>query len=102
MKMRKQVTINIAELDKKIGILNKELDEAKDKDEYYETVLKIEQLADLRIKLAASRDNNSVKSVVVGGALSLASLIVVLQFEDENVITTKAFNMIPSLFKGSK
>lgn len=102
MKIGKQVTINIKDLDDKIGKLNEELENALTQEEYETIINKLESLVTLRCKLASSRDENSVKSVVVGGLLSVASLVVVLQFEDENVITTKAFNMIPSLFKGSK
>lgn len=102
MRIKRQVTVNIEELDKKIGVLNKELDAAETYEDYETIMTKLESLTDLRCKLATSRVENSTKSVIVGGLLSVASLVVVLQYENENVITTKAFGMLPNMFRGSK
>jgi broad-specificity NMP kinase len=107
LKIKRQVTANIDELDKKIGELAVELGELEtDSDTYqedYEMITqKMETLTDLRVKLKTSKVDGSIVPVVTSSLLGIASLIIVLQYEDENVITSKAIGMLPNLFRGSK
>lgn len=101
---KKQITVNIEDLDSKIGVLTKELEEIEDEEEYEIAVSKIDSLVELRTKLAKSKADGrvSVKPVVISGLFGLASVLVVLKYEERDVITSKAFNMATSMFRGSK
>lgn len=102
MRLRKQVTVNIEELDKQIGTLIEELEIVEDDEEFEKITKKLEALTNLRCKSAESRMvNGSVKNVVVSGVLGLVSLGIVLKYEEKEVIVSKAFNMLPTMFKGS-
>lgn len=100
---KRQISVNIKDLDLKIGKLTKELDLMGEDDEKYEvTMMKIDSLTDLRCKLHESRVEGSIKPIVLSGLLGVIPLILVLKYEEKEVITSKAFNMLPSMFKGSK
>lgn len=99
---RRQLTANIKSLDLKIGKLNEELEGIDDNDEYEITIGKIESLTALRCKLSESKNVNSVKPLVVSGLFGIASVVIVLKYEETEVITSKAFNMATSMFRGSK
>ena len=99
---RRQVTINIKDLDLQIGKLNQELILEEDDDKYNTIIEKIESLTELRCKLSESRVNGSLKPVVVSGLLGIASVVIVLKYEEADVITSKAFNMATSMFRGGR
>lgn len=100
---KKQLTINIEELDKKIGKLNEKLSSLEEEDEDYElTVSKIEDLTDIRCKLSESKVKSSIKPLVVSGVFGVATTVIVLRYEKTEVITSKAFNMVTGMFRGSK
>lgn len=99
---KRQLTVNIKDLDLKIGKLNKELETMEDDEKYEMTLVKLTELIDLRCKLSESKDNGSVKAVVISGLFGMASLIAVLKYEEKDVITSKAFSMATSMFRGSK
>lgn len=101
----RQLSKNIKELDKKIGVINEELDTIDlIEDEEIERLTKqLDKYVDLRCKLAGSKNiNGSVKGAVVTGVFGIASVVIVLKYEETDVITSKAFNMATSMFRGSK
>lgn len=103
MKMfKKQLTVNIKDLDLKISKLSKELEEIEDNDEYDITMDKMKALTELRCKLSESKVNSSVKPLVVTGLFGVGSTLLVLYYERAEVITSKAFNNVTSMFRGSK
>lgn len=99
---KKQLTVNIEDLDLQIGKLNKELEEMEDDDKYVLTMEKLKSVIELRCKLSESKTGSSVKPLVVSGLFGIASLIVVLKYEEKEVIVTKAFTMATSMFRGGK
>lgn len=99
---KKQLTVNIEDLDLKIRILTEELALTEDDDKYNTIIGKIDKLTEIRCKLAESKVNGSLTPVVVSGLMGIASLVIVLKFEKAEIITSKAFNMVPNLFRGSK
>lgn len=101
---KKQITVNIKELDLKIAKLNEELEEIEDDDDKYDSTMdKMKRLTELRCKLFESKNTNSVKPLVVTGLFGIASTLVVLYYEDKEVIiTSKAFNIATSMFRGGK
>lgn len=100
---KKQLTKNIKDLDLKISKLTNELEELEgDENNYDSKMNKLEKLIELRCKLSESKVNNSVKPLIVSGLFGLTSVVVVLKYEQTEVITSKAFNMATSMFRGSK
>lgn len=107
LKFKRQLTTNIEDLDTKIGKLAEELGTLESDDEAYDEkyemiTQKMETLTDLRVKLKDSKVSGSVAPVVTSSLLGIASLVIVLKYEEKDVITSKAMSMLPSLFKGSK
>lgn len=100
--LRKQITVNIKELDLKIGKLSEELEGVEDEGKIMSIMQQLDKLTELRCKLSESKENNSIKPVVVSSLFGVASLLIVLKYEEKDVITSKAFNMLPSIFRGSK
>ena len=102
----KQIAVNIKELDKQIGELNKDLSLLKKEDEDYdskhrELTEKMDTLVDLRVKLYDSKVKNSLTPILVSGGLSLVSIGLVLKYEQTEVITSKVFTSALGMFRGS-
>lgn len=107
LKIKKQLTTNIEDLDTKISKLSEELEtlelDQEDYQERYEMITqKMETLTDLRCKLAESQVNGSIKPIVASSLLGIASLVIVLKYEEKDVITSKAISMLPGMFRGGK
>lgn len=98
----KDVNRNIKKIDEAIGKLQDELLVEEDEVKYEQLMLKIESLTDLRVKLNESKEQSSVKSALISGAFGIASIALVLKYEETEVITSKAFGMATSIFRGSK
>src|SRR5699024_4959042 len=101
----KQIDDNIKTLDIDIGILTYELRNAKevgDEEEYEQIVRKIDKLVDLRKKLTDCKEQESKKvlsPIVLSGITQALSILMILRYEEENVITSKSFNMASKIFK---
>ena len=92
----------ITEMDAQIKALTKEIHSLERDDAYCDKLAKLDELTRIRCELAESQTNGSIKNVVVSGVLGIASVAIVLKYEEKDVITSKAFSMIPSVFRGSK
>lgn len=99
---KKQLTVNIEDLDLKISKLNEELETEENTQKYDLIIKKLEALTTLRCKLSESKVNGSVKPIVVSSLLGIASLVIVLKYEEKDVITSKAISMLPGMFRGGK
>ena len=91
--------LNIKRLDNKIGELIIQYNE--EEDEVKRTVIleEIEALKDIRIDLKTSRVEGSNSHLWISGAISIASILLVMNYEEEDVITTKAWNIVTRIFK---
>lgn len=91
--------LNIKRLDNKIGELILQYNE--EEDEVKRTVIleEIEALKDIRIDLKTSRVEGSNSHLWISGAISIASILLVMNYEEEDVITTKAWNIVTRIFK---
>lgn len=91
--------LNIRRLDNKIGKLILQYNE--EEDEVKRTVLleEMEALKDIRIDLKTSRVEGSNSHLWISGAISIASILLVMNYEEEDVITTKAWNIATRIFK---
>lgn len=91
--------LNIRRLDNKIGKLILQYNE--EEDEVKRTVLleEMEALKDIRIDLKTSRVEGSNSHLWVSGVVSIASILLIMNYEEEDVITTKAWNIATRIFK---
>lgn len=99
---KKQLNRNIDILDGEINTHLEAMTLLTDETERELAMSKLEQLTDLRTKLEDNRTKGSIKPLVVSGAFGLASVALVLKYEETGVITSKAFNMATSMIRGSK
>jgi hypothetical protein len=101
-KVNDQPSDAVIELDKQIEELTKIIHNLSRDEEYSDKLAKLEALTKVRTQLAESRTLASVKPVVVSGLLSIASVAIVLKYEETGVITSKAFDMAKGMFRGGK
>lgn len=98
--MFRKIDNNIREIDEQIGKLTKELNDLEYEQAYDMKMNRIKDLTDLRTKLAESREEGSVKGIVTSGALSIASVLIILKYEEKEIITSKAYSIATSMFRG--
>lgn len=91
--------LNIRRLDNQIGKLILQYNE--EEDEVKRTVLleEIESLTDIRVDLKTSKVEGSNSHIWISGAISIASMLLIMSYEEEDVITTKAWNIATRIFK---
>lgn len=97
----KQIDMNADKLDIMIGKLLYEVDDIQDEDEYEKVLQKIEKLVSLRTSIGESKTKESNKGAMISAGIQIASILVVLQYEKANVITSKAYSIASGMFKGS-
>lgn len=95
---KKQIKVNIENLDVMISELQEELKELKG-EEYQDALQRVDALVETRCKLAESSDKGSIKTALVSGAFSIASILIVLKYEEKDIITSKAYQLVPKMFK---
>jgi len=92
----------VLEMDKQIEELTKKLQHLGRDEEYSDKLKTLEELTKIRCQLVESKEKGSVKPIVVSGLLSIASVALILKYEETEVITSKAFGMATSMFRGGK
>lgn len=93
---------SVLEMDKQIEELTKKIGYLGSNTKYTEKLTELEELTKVRCQLAESRVNGSLKPAIVTGLFGIASIAMVLKYEESEVITSKAFNVATSMFRGSK
>lgn len=104
----KQIRANIKKIDEMIDIQLKLSEVAEvGSDEHQACMKQIKELTELRTRLAESKVSerlfDKVKlspDVLVSGAISVASILIILKYEEKDVITSKAFGLATKLFRG--
>lgn len=99
---KKQLSKNIDSLDLQIGNALEVVANADDEIEREKALAKIEKLTELRVQLEDNRVSKSVKPAIISGLFGIASVALVLKYEETDVITSKAFSMATSMIRGSK
>lgn len=91
--------LNIKRLDSQIGKLILQYND--EEDDVKRTVLmdEIEALTDIRVDLKTSKVEGSTSHLWVSGAISIASILLIMDYEKEDAITTKAWNIATRIFK---
>lgn len=69
-------------------------------DEGYSTKLKkLEDLSKIRSELSECVVKESNAPAVISGVVGISAMLLVLNYEKKDIITSKAFGMLPKLFK---
>ena len=95
----KQLKANLKAIDVKIGKLMEELSETEKQDEQEMILVKIDDLTKIREKLSNSKVSESYSKELISGALGIASMVLVLRYEKVDIVTSKAFGLVPNMFK---
>lgn len=95
----KTIRHNVKDLDNKIGELLEIYESTEDEVERAELMDEIERLTDIRVKLKASKEEGSNSGLWVSGALSIATVVLIMKYEETDIITTKAFNIATRIFR---
>lgn len=70
--------------------------------DYADKLKTLDELSKIRGQLNSSKGNETLKSSLLSGAMSLTSLVMILKHEETNVITTKAYDIFRGAFRGGK
>lgn len=93
----------VKELDDKIESLTTEIVGYEINDVYLTKLKKLEELTRVRAGLSECKvkESNSrvVIPVLVSGAVSISAILLILKYEEENVITSKSLNIAMKLFR---
>lgn len=103
----KQLKQNIKAIDERIAVLMEELDNDESGEQTIFISMKLERLIEMRDKLSQNKVNESNSKEIISGALGIGASLVgivglkmVLKYEETDVVTSKAFSMLPKLFRG--
>lgn len=97
--MMKTIGQNIRDLDNQIGELLSKYEHTEEEIEKTGILEEIEALTNIRLELKASKVEGSSSSVWVSGAISIATVVLIMKYEETDVIATKAFNIATRIFK---
>lgn len=95
----KTIRHNVKDLDNKIGELLELYESTEDDVKRAELMDEIKDLTDIRSKLNTSKVEDSNSSLWVSGALSIATVVLIMKYEETDIITSKAFNIATRIFK---
>lgn len=93
---------NINEIDVKISKLNEELNSIEGMSEEDLKLIegRAELLINLRNKLSEVKTRESIAPIVIPGVVGLSAILLVLNYEKREIITTKAFSIATKMFRG--
>jgi DNA repair exonuclease SbcCD ATPase subunit len=88
----------IVEIDNQILNLAKKLTDLELDQEYLSKMRQLDNLTKIRGQLMDSMVKNSSIPTIVSGLISISSILIILKYEEKDLITSKAFNIAMSLF----
>lgn len=97
--MMKTISQNIKDLDNQIGELLSKYEHTEGDVEKTVLMEEIETLTKIRTDLKASQVEGSNSGIWVSGALSIATVVLIMKYEETDVIATKAFNIATRIFR---
>jgi predicted RNase H-like nuclease (RuvC/YqgF family) len=90
----------VAELDKQIEELTKMISHLASDEVYTAKMNKLEELTKVRSLLSEAKVKESNAPAIITGVIGLSAIALVLKHEEANVITSKAFSIATSMFRG--
>lgn len=87
----------IVEIDNQILDLAKKLTDLELDQEYLAKMRQLDNLTKIRGQLIESMGNNSSIPTIVSGLISISSILIILKYEEKDLITSKAFNIAMNL-----
>ena len=90
---------NVKHVDEQIGDLLRLYESVTSDEERTEVMQEIKNLTEVRETLNSSGIDGSNKSIWISGGLSLASILLIMDYEKEDAFTTKAFNIATDFLK---
>lgn len=95
----KTISQNIKDLDNQIGELLSKYEGTEGEVERTVIMEEIGTLTNIRLELKASQVEGSNSAIWVSGALSIATVVLIMKYEQTDVIATKAFNIATRIFR---
>ncbi len=89
----------VAELDKQIEELAMLVAKLEFDEVYSAKLKKLEDLTKIRAELSECKVNESNAPAIISGVIGISAVLLVLKHEQTEIITSKAFGMLPKLFK---
>lgn len=96
----RQLKANIKKLDESIGKLMDELSVAVDQEERETIMMNIDDLTKVRAQLSENKVKESYSKEVVSGIFGISAILIILKYEEKDIITSKAVNIATKLFRG--
>ena len=90
----------VEEVDRQILELAKELVDLELNNEYLSKMKQLDDLTKIRTQLNESMIKGSSKDIIIQGAISVTAMVIMLKYEEKDVITSKAINMVIGMFRG--
>lgn len=87
-------------LDKEINELTAVLSKMQIDLDFDSKMKKLDELTRVRTQLSEAKTNESHTSAIITGAVGLAAILLVLKYEETDIITSKAFSIATKMFRG--
>lgn len=98
---KKQLIANIEAIDLQIGKLIDELGGLEGTEEHKTIVQEIDDLTKIRKELTESKVKDSNAPAIISGLVGISAILLVLNFEKTDVVTSKAYSMATRLLRGN-
>lgn len=90
----------IIEVDRQILELARELVDIELDQTYLSKMRQLDDLTKVRNQLMDSKVKGSNSPAIISGLISISSILIILKYEEKDVITSKAVNIAMSMFRG--
>ena len=94
-----QLSDVVVELDRQIEELAIMITKIGYDENYTAKLKKLEDLSKIRSELSECVVKESNTPAVISGVVGISAILIVLNYEKKDIITSKAFGMLPKLFK---
>lgn len=95
-----ETTDAIIELDKQIEELAKAMINLEKDEAYASKIKQLEDLTNVRTQLAECKVKESHAKEIISGILGVSAMMLVLNYEKTDIVTSKAFGIASKLFRG--
>lgn len=90
----------LEELDNQIKELVDDLKGHEKEEDYQSKIQKLEDITKIRCQLAESKVKSSNAPIIISGLLGIGAMLLVLNYEKTDIVTSKAFSIATKLFRG--